>query len=118
MRLVARMFLWLIQVAIPIVIAACYGAPFRYSKSGHVIDANTKEGIDGIRVTCLENGNDWNNTYTYNSGYFEVYYDIPCDYLQFTDEDGPENGSYRNRTIEFDQDCPDLTVELTPEEQP
>lgn len=113
MRLLAKMILWLMQVAIPIVIAACYGAPFRYSKSGKVIDSETRAGINGIRITCLENGNDWNTSYSFSDGHFDVFYDVPCEYLRFTDEDGPENGGhYAERLVPFDEDCPEITVEL------
>jgi hypothetical protein len=113
MRLVARCFLWLLTVAVPVVIAACYGPMYRFSKSGKVIDSQTKEGINNIQVTCLRNGYEQDVAYSLTTGQFDIYYDAACDELLFEDIDGEENGgTYVQRTVEFCEECPEMTVEL------
>ena len=113
MRTIARFFLWLVTAAIPVVIAACYGMPYKYSKSGHVIDSETKEGIQGIQVTCVVNDSDYSMAYTYEEGAFVIEYDADCDALRVEDVDGEDNGgTYLPRTVAFCKDCQDITIEL------
>jgi hypothetical protein len=113
-RTIARFLLWILTSAIPVFLAACYGAPYGYSKNGRVIDSESKEGISGIKVICSENGNDWNYSYSWTDGYFNVDYDVPCDKLVLVDEDGLENGGfYPRRVVPFDEDCDEITVEMT-----
>ena len=113
MRIIAKFFLWLVTCAIPVVIAACYGMAYRYSKTGHVIDSETKEGIQGIEVTCLVGSDEHSMTYTGEDGYFWLEYDVRCDKLRIDDVDGEDNGGlYVGRTVDFCKDCEDITIEL------
>ena len=112
-RPLARLLLWLTTVAIPVFIAACYGAPYRYSKTGKVIDAESEDGIDGIQVTCVEGDYETSMAYTGPDGVFWLSYDAPCDALRIEDVDGEDHGGvYLPRTVPFDEDCAELTVEL------
>jgi hypothetical protein len=111
MKWIAKILLWIIGVAIPVVIAACYGMPYKFSKTGKVVDAETKAGIDGIQVTCVQGGQDEDVAFTY-SGDFTLWYDIPCDTLQIKDVDGAQNGEYQDREIEFCESCDTLSIEL------
>lgn len=112
MRLIARFFLWLLGIAIPIFIAACYGPPARFSKSGKVIDSESKQGVDGIEVSCLLGDQAEDITTTYGGGDFLLYFNTACDQLRFDDVDGDQNGVYQSRTIPYCSDCQDITVEL------
>ena len=111
-KLLARFCLWLIGVAIPVFIAACYGMPYRFTKNGRVVDAATGVGINGIKVTCLDGARDYNYSYTYGNGGFELDYDRPCDAIRVDDVDGVANGQYESTQVPFCEDCPDLTIEL------
>lgn len=112
MKLISKFFLWLIGVAIPVVIAACYGAPYGFSKSGKVIDSDSKSGINNIQVSCLSSGVEQDMAYTGSDGSFWLNYDY-CDELKIEDIDGEENGgTYLPRTIPFCEECEDLTIEL------
>ena len=115
MKLLAKFLLWLIGTAIPVFIAACYGAPYYWNtKSGQVIDSDSKEGIGGIQVTCIDSyGNAGDVSYSYEDGAFTVSYGQPCDHLLLEDVDGPDNGGqYVRRSVPFDEECEDLTIEL------
>lgn len=113
LKLVARFCLWLIGIAIPVFIAACYGMPYRFSKNGRVIDAATGKGLNGVKVICLQGERDWNYEYTYHNGDFSLSYDSPCDAIRVDDVDGLDNGGeYASRTVPFCEECPDLTIEL------
>ena len=113
MRLVARFFLWLIGVAIPVFIAACYGAPYRFSRYGWVKDRTTRSGINGIEITCLIDGQPQSSTFSRDDdecgpgedcepGWFEIDPDVPCDELRLRDVDGMDNGGqYETRTVPF-----------------
>jgi len=113
-RMVCRFFLWLIGVAIPVFIAACYGMPYQYTKQGRVIDRQTQGGIGHIKVSCVQSGQTSTTTYTDAQGQFILDYDIPCDELQVTDVDGADNGAYQQRAVPFCDDCPEIVVELDP----
>jgi hypothetical protein len=122
MRLIARFFLWLIGIAIPVVIAACYGIGYRFSKSGKVTDSKSKQGIDGIRISCVRSGQVVSSTSSRKvsypsgntgSGYFDIDYNTPCDELRFEDTDGPQNGGqYATKSMPFCESCSDASVEL------
>jgi hypothetical protein len=112
MKPIAKFLLWLIGVAIPVFIAACYGLPARFSKSGKVIDSESEQGIDNIQVTCLVNGKEEYVTNSYDNGNFTLWYNTPCDKLSFEDVDGENNGLYQARTMTFCQECESVTVEM------
>lgn len=106
MKPVKKWLLGIITAVIPVVIAACYGPIYRME--GRVADADTKEGIEGIRVTCINH--DDRSTAAYDgqvattetniSGYY--YFDGSgdrCDVMRFKDKDGMKNGFYDDETV-------------------
>jgi hypothetical protein len=112
-KLLARFFLWLIGVAIPVFIAACYGMPYAYTKHGRVVDRETQVGIEGIQVSCVRGGQDYSTVQSWGGGSFDVDYDVPCDELRLTDVDGEANGGeYLEKTVPFCDSCPEMVVEL------
>ncbi len=116
MRRFARFFLWLMGVAVPVFLAACYGMPYRFSKIGKVIDSESKTGINGIEVSCLNNEQVLDVSHSYEDGKFEIWYDQPCDVLVFEDVDGEENGGlYSQKQIVFDEDTDNIIVEMDQE---
>jgi hypothetical protein len=126
-KMLARPILWLLTTAIPVVIAACYGALESFRLWGNVVDRETGEGINNIKVSCiLSNGpTEWSVEETQSSessyygdggvgagdethsmpedGYFSIGYDEPCYKLRFEDVDGEANGGrYATRVIKYD----------------
>lgn len=116
MRWLARAALAALGSFSSVFIACAYGTPWRYTKSGHVLDAGTKQGIPGIQVACVDAASIvMRQTMTGASGRFELGLDVECDALAFTDVDGAENGAYAAASLPFaSDDEPDLVVELTP----
>lgn len=115
MKLISKLLLFMLGLITPVFIAACYGAGYMYSKTGRVIDSETSQGIDNIQVTCIRNGANYysDQYYSYADGTFYVEYNTACDQLRFEDIDGEANGGfYEPRTIPFNEDCEELTVEL------
>jgi hypothetical protein len=111
-RLLCRFGLWLIGVAIPVFIAACYGAPYRFSKSGKVTDRKTGAGVEGIELICMSGGQELSSTYTSTNGNYYLYYDQSCDTLEVVDTDGAAHGSYQTSTEPFCESCTSIDVEL------
>ena len=106
MKSVKKLLLGIITAAIPVVIAACYGPVYRME--GMVKDADTQEGIEGIRVTCInyddrstpEYDGQFATTKTNISGYYS--FDGSggrCDIMRFKDIDGMKNGFYDKETV-------------------
>jgi hypothetical protein len=91
-----KALLWLITTAVPVVVAACYGVMYAFSKSGKVVDKHTGEGIYGLQVSCVvSNRNDVeDSTYTYEDGGFVLGFDRECNMIVIEDVDGEENGGY------------------------
>lgn len=113
MRTIAKFFLWLTTIALPVVIAACYGMPYRFSKTGHVVDSETKEGILGIEVACMRAGSAQATAYTLEDGSFWLEFNDPCDHYRVEDVDGEDNGGqYVSRDVEWCKDCEEITIEL------
>ncbi len=99
-RQIARPFLWLLSLVVPVVIAACYGPPGENTPTlqGQARDATTQAGIAGIRVTCLSGGSAIGTAYTDLYGDYNFY--VSCDELQFDDVDGATNGGpYTSLTV-------------------
>lgn len=113
MRIIAKFFLWLTTIAIPVVIAACYGMAYKFTKTGHVVDSETKAGIQGISVSCMVGGNVEAADTTYEDGSFWLEFNTACDELLVEDVDGEDNGGqYVDRSVPFCKDCEDITIEL------
>jgi hypothetical protein len=82
----ARWLLWVFTMAIPVFIAACYGPPMRYSRSGKVEDASTGQGLQDIDVTCMNGAERGWMSRTYSvAGAFLLYYDTACTSLLVED---------------------------------
>lgn len=114
MKGIARFLLWVLAVAIPVVIAACYGMPYRFVR-GRVVDARTQKGLKGIEVTCMRDGQATDSTYTWDDGSFEVGGNASCDEVVARDIDGVDNGgSYAEETAPVQGDSY-VSVELSPE---
>src|SRR5512133_1792119 len=118
MRWLARAALAALGSMTSVFIACAYGVPWRYSKSGHVLDSATKQGIPGISVACvggvLGAQQVVKETTTGVSGGWALGVD-GCDALVFADVDGAENGAYAGTTVPFTpDDQQDLVVELDP----
>ncbi len=116
---IAKPVLWLLTSAIPVFIAACYGAYYDESRAaGKVVDKETGEGIADILVSCLSPGGSViDQTYTLaGDGAFEIWYqDLdPCETLRFEDVDGEVNGEFQVLELPFDPEAGELTVELEP----
>lgn len=111
MKHVSKWLLRAVTMAVPVVIAACYGMMYRYSRAGKVVDASTGTGIPGIQVTCLRGGLQDGLAMTDASGGFLLDYDA-CDELEAKDVDGTENGSYQTKKIPFPPGSDDITVSL------
>ena len=110
-KIIKKAMLWIITAVIPVVVAACYGVMYAFQKTGRVIDKDTREGIDGIQVSCLVSSrSDVEDTaYTYD-GQFYLNYDRECNMLLFKDVDGEEGGGYYGEVIipasEYDENVP------------
>ena len=83
---------------------------------GTVIDKETGEALENIRVTC----GSCDQTHTDSSGEFGLSWEeCYCEYVDFQDIDGENNGGpYEDQTLEeylFEED--DITVEMELEEE-
>jgi hypothetical protein len=114
---IARTLLKAVTCFAPVFIAACYGAPAEYGQSGRVVDSETRQGINGIKVSCLRGGADtghWTNSYS--DGYFYLWAEDECDLLRFEDVDGAANGgTYVSRTASVPVDGRDIEVDMARE---
>jgi hypothetical protein len=116
---VARPVLWLMTSAIPVFIAACYGAYYDESRAtGKVVDKSTGEGIADILVSCLAPGGSViDQTYSLaGDGAFEVWFQEvdPCETLRFEDVDGEANGEFQTLELPFQHGGGEITAELEP----
>lgn len=97
MTKLARLGLRLLTLAVPSVLAACYG-PSVLTR-GQVIDSETKEGIEGISVSCEANSSNRVGTRTGTGGYFQLDYVGECETLVAEDVDGELRGSYQRAEV-------------------
>jgi len=130
MKWLAKPLLGVLTAAIPVFIAACYGAPgdnldddYEYdpekSIAGRVLSSLTGSGIPYIRVTCLlANGTAYDEAYSSADGEFELWVSEyrSCEALMFEDLDGEENGAFDSLEFSFVDDGSDVVVELEPAE--
>jgi putative lipoprotein (rSAM/lipoprotein system) len=112
-RFLSHFLVWLLGAVVPVIIACAYGTPFRFAKSGKVQDATTKNAIPGIQVSCLQDGQSDNETWTDTDGQFYLEYN-ECSELKFEDIDGTENGEYESHTTALGSPDQEITVELQP----
>lgn len=114
MKWIWKLCLWFTSVAVPIVIAACYGMPYRFAKDGKVVDAQTKKGIAYIDISCVKDDRTVSSFNSWEDGHFVLQYDKPCDSLLIEDIDGEENGGvYKTKSVAYDPiDDEPIIIEL------
>lgn len=113
MKQLARACLRLALLAVPVVIAACYGPIARFGRSGKVIDKETHEGLSDIRVSCIKNGATLDSTLSY-SGDFSLYFDEPCDSIDAEDTVTGDAGvaRYQKTSLPYSEGTGTLTIQL------
>lgn len=146
LKRLAKPFLWLLTTAIPVFIAACYGAPgyscgygsdsdgdtdgdtdvpqvgHLRSFRGMVRNALTAVAVPYIRVTCgglgMSGEEAVDKSYSKPDGSFELWHSdvVPCDFLRFEDVDGAFNGSFAPKEVDFDNAIQDDVYELEAED--
>jgi hypothetical protein len=97
MRGLARLALKLLTGMSTVFIAACYGVPYPEHVTGRVRDALTLLGIPGIRVGCLDGGDETSYDLTDEAGDF--YVPGSCAELRVEDVDAEANGAYASKTV-------------------
>ncbi len=126
MKKVKKALLGAVTFCFPVVLAACYGPPSKVYdenqeldqvppnlKSGKVIDAGTKSGIPGIRVSCLVEGTEYGSTVSGADGAFSTMNMPACQSLSFTDVDEGDNGGrYGARSVPSEELAAECLVEL------
>lgn len=112
MKRLAKVLLKAVTLAVPVVIAACYGMPMQ-TRRGRVIDAATSQPIRGIQVSCVIGDVVNSQTTTWDDGTFDLEYDEPCAVVRAEDTDGAENGSYQTAEVNFSEGPDDLVIPLT-----
>ena len=114
MKWLEKVFLGLMTAVAPVYIACAYGSPFNYDKQGMVVDAETKEGIPGIEVTCLVADQETSTAVSSQDGSFVLSYDEPCELVRCVDVDGEDNGGlYQTRLVPVDENADSWTVEMS-----
>lgn len=102
MLAIRRLLLWVLTTAIPVFIAACYGVAYNFARAtGRVTDALTGDGIGGIELSCMNDGEVQSTAYTAADGSFILEYDdaMPCDTILVEDVDGDANGTYAPASV-------------------
>jgi hypothetical protein len=113
MRWLARAALAALGSVVSVFIACAYGVPYRFVKTGRVVDATTAQGIPGIRVGCVLGGGMAEARTSDAEGRFALEIESTCDALAFDDVDGAQNGAYASKSLPFTEgDEYDLLVEL------
>jgi hypothetical protein len=100
MKRLASIALRVVALGIPMIIAACYGMPARFSRSGKVIDQESHDSIQDIKISCMDKSGtatDYTNSGTEGSWY--LYYDVACDHLDAEDTMNPAR--YVKTTVAF-----------------
>lgn len=117
-RLLKKALLWLITGVIPVVVAACYGVMYTFTRNGKVVDADTGEAIQGIQVSCAvgNRSNVIDTSYTDAYGTFYIAADTECDAYIFTDVDGDQNGGTYEEVVVQDslQDGDSVEMQKAP----
>lgn len=107
MKSLARLVLRFFIVAIPVVIAACYGMAYRFTKRGRVIDQATRTGIENVTVTCDVAKQATYHAYSSADGSFYLQYDTPCDTVTAGDD-----VRYVKKAVPFDAAATEIVIEL------
>ena len=117
MKSIHRLCLWVLGLIMPVFIAACYGMPYGFTKTGRVLDRNTRKGISGLQVICVDQGSEYNYDYSSVDGSFMLPYDYPCDEVKVVDVVGAvlqrvRRDGDRGRPRQLGH--PDTTIALRP----
>lgn len=115
MKQTARAALRLVLLAVPCVIAACYGMSARFTKQGRVIDKDSHAGVGDMKVGCIDSaGKEVASAITNTAwidpapdagvagaadtgvevpdtttGTYTLWHDVECDHLEVTDTKSP-----------------------------
>lgn len=111
MKTLARFALRLLTGIGTVFIAACYGIPYQL-RQAKVVDAQTKAGIPGILVSCLESGGGAVEQET-TDAQGETAIRERCFEYRAEDVDAAANGTYATKTVPNPGDAP-LVIELDP----
>lgn len=115
MKTLSRHLLRIVTGFVPVVIAACYGAPYDHmTLHGKTVDSETGAGIKGLSVSCMRDGQKVTSTVSQTDGSFDLGYrgENPCDTIAAEDVDGTANGSYATATAAFDVTAATTTIAL------
>ncbi len=115
MRFGKKLLLGVMGVVVPVIVAACYGVPYRFSKSGKVVDKTTGQGVPSLDVVCVSGNNEADLTVTGVDGVFDLWYDQACDAVLIRDVDGDTNGVYGAQRVDFCEDCDPWVIEIDQE---
>jgi len=123
MKALARACLRLCTLGIPLIIAACYGAPIDYErgdtgwlkakKTGKVVDSKTSDGLPDIRLDCVDaSGAKLATTVSAAAdagvvGSFEFEADLACEKVVGTDP----AAHYKNAETSFTPETITLSME-------
>ena len=115
-RRIAKILLGAVTAIVPVVIAACYGMYYAFSRDGRALDARNHGGVEGILVTCRSSGTggaESATAVTGTDGSFLLEYDTPCDTVTFEDTDGAANGgTFATQSIPLPPEGEPIVVEL------
>ena len=113
MKTLYRVCVRLVTLTIPVVIAACYGPPSRYSILGHVIDKTTHAPIGSVEIDCIDSkGTVETSATSLADGSFDLYYDTVCDHLQVTPLAVDGGVGYQSTTVPVSASDTTVTVQL------
>lgn len=112
MRSVAMWLLRAVTTTVPVVIAACYGMAYRYTRQGRVVDRATGQGVAGMKVTCAQGGA---TASTGADGAFTLPDDDRCDSVQVEDADGAANGAYAPGNATLPRGHQETVIPVDPE---
>ena len=111
-RLILRKILTVFSLgAVSFVFHACYGIPMT-SISGTVRNSDTDEPIPGIQVSIKDNEYYKKVLTNSNGGFLLTVH--PSVVVLFEDIDGPENGEFEDKEIEWHKGDGHLDVKLDP----
>ena len=117
MKRLASIALKVVALGIPMVIAACYGMPARFSRSGKVIDQDTHDPLSDIKVSCMDKSGNAADIAVSDGGDWLLYFDAACDHLEAEDNLSPAR--YQKASVAFPAaDGTTINLQKVAQEQP